>query len=428
MNAYIDTIKVTDENGEKSILYPRTKQNAVEGLAERLAKLEVADITETEDTTLENSNAGRLLFTEIDGAMEQGANPSPTTPQEIKNVSISGIKTHGKNLFDVSKLVQGSLNSGTGIEENNTQMKRTDFISCTPSSNYTISGIANGVCVFFFDSNKAFISTSVFEATTVIETFVTPSNCAYIRMHGINANWTDVVMLNEGTEATEYEPYTESSITFSQPIDIYGMDDVRDILTSKQIKRKYAKFVFDGTEDVITLSTTTTGGGYYFRIPLSGIKPNINGNSKANALCTRLTQYTPNYLWENDVDGFSIDTQTPDTQRIRFRLTSLTDVVSVDALKAKLAEWYAEGKPLTFVLELATETTEELPIADQIALNSLQTFDGITHVEFVGDVQPTFKAEYGTSKVGGMTLESLLTARSNDLRLSAVESAVVNNI
>jgi hypothetical protein len=49
-------------------------------------------------------------------------------------------------------------------------------------------------------------------------------------------------------------------------------------------------------------------------------------------------------------------------------------------------------------------------------------------VEFISDVQPTFSAKYGTTEMGGMTLESLLTARSNDLRLSAVESAVINNI
>lgn len=296
MNAYIDTIKVTDENGEKAILYPRTKQEAVDGLEERLVNLEVADITETEDTTLENSHAGRLLFTEINGAMEQGENPSPTNPQEIENVAISGIRTH----------------DGNG---------------------------------------------------------------------------------------------NESAITFSQPIELYGLDDVRDILTSKQIKRKYAKVVFDGSDDEAWNGSSTIGRYYmnnfgckgYGKLMCSCAKGVQNGNEELNTC----------YIHAASNGRFIINTEIP-----------------------TMAEWKAHlaSNPMTVVYELAEETTEELPIADQIALNSIPTYDGITYVEFISDVQPTFKGEYGTSKVGGYTLESLLTARINDLRLSAVESAVINNI
>ncbi len=39
MNAYINSIISTDENGEKFILYPRTKQEAVEGLGEVLSEI-----------------------------------------------------------------------------------------------------------------------------------------------------------------------------------------------------------------------------------------------------------------------------------------------------------------------------------------------------------------------------------------------------
>ena len=363
-------------------------------------------IKETTESSMPNSHAGRLKINEIGGVMEQGANPSPTNQQEIRNVAISGIRTIWKNLFngvDQHYYLNGGCNVG-GLTTTDT-----GFVLKVSGGKYTVSTKVAQTRFRVACANELGIAFNCFNGVnkdnrdTVTSITIDCTGYSYLV---VNATDLSAIQVEEGTEATPYEPYTESSITFSQPIELYGKDDVRDILTSKQIKRKFKKFVFDGTEN-ITLSTTTTGGGYYFRIALSGVKPNIYGGSKANALCTRLTQYTPNYLWENDVDGFSIDSQTADTQRIRFRLTSLTDVVSVDALKAKLAEWYAEGNPLAFVLELAEETTEEIPIADQIALNSLQTFDGITYVEFIGDVQPTFKAEYGTSKVGGYMLESL---------------------
>lgn len=50
MNAYIDTIKTTDAAGEQVLLYPRTKQSAVEGLEEALSDIS-ADIEELKNGT-----------------------------------------------------------------------------------------------------------------------------------------------------------------------------------------------------------------------------------------------------------------------------------------------------------------------------------------------------------------------------------------
>ena len=88
-----------------------------------------------------------------------------------------------------------------------------------------------------------------------------------------------------------------------------------------------------------------------------------------------------------------------------------TSFATVDEWKAHLAE-----NPMEVVYELAEEVVEELPIADQIGLNSLASYDGITYVEFDSEIQPTFKGEYGTSKVGGYTLEAMLAGRNGELR------------
>lgn len=48
MNAYIDTIKTTDAAGEQVLLYPRTKQSAVEGLEETLSDIS-ADVEELQN-------------------------------------------------------------------------------------------------------------------------------------------------------------------------------------------------------------------------------------------------------------------------------------------------------------------------------------------------------------------------------------------
>ena len=58
------------------------------------------DITEGSTKTLPNSFNGGLRFTEMLGASEQDGTPTPDNPQEIKSVSISEMKTHGKNLYN----------------------------------------------------------------------------------------------------------------------------------------------------------------------------------------------------------------------------------------------------------------------------------------------------------------------------------------
>jgi hypothetical protein len=56
-------------------------------------------------------------------------------------------------------------------------------------------------------------------------------------------------------------------------------------------------------------------------------------------------------------------------------------------------------------------------------------------LEFDSEIEPTFSGEYGTSKVGGYTLEGMLAGRNGELygktfadRITALETTVVNNI
>lgn len=292
MNAYIHTMTATDENGEKAILYPRTKQEAVEGLAERLAKLEVADIEETEDTTLENSHAGRLMIEEMrGGGISQNGTPTFDLPKEINRTSISAI-----NITDESGNIK--------------------------------------------------------------------------------------------------------TVVFSQPFELIDGALYKNGL----ISGIYKKIVFNGNEN---WQASSFSKRYY----VDGLKCKAFGVvycTHAKGLTQEATNTDECYLSGSSNGFFVIN----------------TTFATVTAFK----EWLASN-PMTVIYELAEETAEELPIENQISLNSIPTYDGITYVEFVSDVQPTFyKLKYGTTEMGGMTLESLLTARNNDLRLSAVESAVINNI
>lgn len=376
-------------------------------------------IKDATSTTLSDSYSGRINFNKIIGAMEQGENPSPTNPQEIRNVEISGIRTHRKNFADFQNAQNRDRSKFTYTTETAQKIVATRnadagafvarySVNLKANITYKISLIENVYQVYLYYDElwgnvwKTFSNSNDIAITP-------PKDGVYIVGIYVPKTFTSEITISnfmireDGTDAT-YEPYTESLITFSQPIDIYGLDDVRDVIEDGVIKRRFIK------KSNITFSLASgykVGNSELFGYRVS------DGANKSFIMSNVFPSKTSNELLNNDVTGAY--------QYYNYIYARIQGVSDVDEFNSLIAN-------NVFVYEMAEETTEELPLVDQIALNSLPTYAGITHVEFISDVQPTFKGEYGTSKIGGMTLESLLTARSNDLRLSAVESAVINNI
>lgn len=344
-----------------------------------------------------------------------GPSPNPSYPQEIRKSVVSGIRTHGKNFADFQNAQNSDRGTFAYTKETAEKIVATKNASggkfvaryvanlkADTTYNFSLTENAYQVYVYYdklygtayktFSNTNNATFTPTQDGVYVIGIFV-PSSVA----SGSEVTVSNF-MIEEGAEATPYEPYTESVITFSQPIELYGLEDVQDIL-NKQIGRKYEEVVFDGSDDEAWNGSSTIGRYYmnnfgckgYGILMCSYAKGVQNGNEELNTC----------YIHAASNGRFIINTEIP-----------------------TLAEWKAhlQANPMTVVYELAEETTEELPIADQIALNSLHTFDGITYIEFISDVQPTFKAEYGTSRVGGYTLEALLTARNADLKATAAQS------
>ena len=355
--------------------------------------------------------------------------PSPSYPQEIKKSVVSGIRTHHKNFL------KNEWENKLPTSENTNPLRA----RCKK-----VIPIRKGVA-YTFSANDY---TTYKYALNASRTIAYPFNINEIHSLGNSADWlnkdftftalddgylsvvvsrvdnTDLsleevaklkIQFEEGTVATEYEPYTEKAITFSQPIELYGIGDVQDIIAQQNVGRKFAKVVLNGSE----AWSKEAGFDYVFRFR-HGLS-NVISYSE-NQLCTHLLRSNSYNDLTAKVGYFAISTNSI--------LVNVSGITTSADLKSFLAE-----NPMTFVFDLSEETTEALPIADQIALNSLPTYDGITYVEFDSEIQPTFKAEYGTSKVGGYTLEGMLAGRNGELygkdynsRLSALEASVVNNI
>lgn len=551
MNAYIDTLIVSDENGAEKILYPKTKQEAVFGLIERLGKLEAPHITETEATTMENSYAGRLEVVEIgggeseqvtttgaqlfDGLLEQGSfdgvlnkidseyrvrnsvnrpvtpnktytissrvakeasifeldsegnflrilssfaslpltfttssnghyialvlrisdttaitpnmvndvmlnegtealpwepytgglpAPSPDYPQEIKKTVVSEIKTHGKNLINAKLNQQISGNDRYYIYDVNPgesltmylKQKTTVFDSAYPSAQHyhwfaNKEGVfikSGTICKLTFDSvnqEKEGISimTVPDEAVCLIVDLGTYFSNSGTRIMTLECQ------IEKGENFTGYEPYTESVITLSQPIELYRIGDVHDVIEGNKVKRRFKAITLTENDG---WKLNSSGNAYYCTTLDGAIKTNSTIISTHFRKGYWMTMEEGTICLGNSVLGV-------------LGISSLS-FSSVDDLKSFLA-----NNEVIAVYALEKETNEELPIADQIALNNLQTFDGVTYLEFDSEIEPTYKGKYGTSEVGGMVLEALLAGRNGELygkRIEALEATVVNNI
>ena len=205
------------------------------------------------------------------------------------------------------------------------------------------------------------------------------------------------IMISE--EDAEYEAYQGTEITFSQTIDLYGKDGVQDVITPKEIDREFAKKSFDGTW--VLRDETTLDGSRIFSS--NDFITDYLLSKESKWMCTHLkhggyaqsVSAVSNSLGK---DGYFYHFYNANsTSRTVYICTSACSTVE------ELETMFADAE---FLYELAEEVTEELPIADQIALNSLSTYDGITYVEFDSEIQPTFKAEYGTNAVGGIATEA----------------------
>ena len=152
-----------------------------------------------------------------DGSFEpytNGPSPNPDYPQTVHSISGDNtIEIVGKNLFD-GLLEVGSYDTGTGGKvPAYVNYRNVNIISVKPNTKYTfsINGVSQKYCLYYYDSNKTFVSSDL---TLTTGTFTTPNNCYYVNIRCFQADYTDnyatlKVQLEQGETATTYVEYKE---------------------------------------------------------------------------------------------------------------------------------------------------------------------------------------------------------------------------
>lgn len=464
--ASADAAKASEQNAKKSEEKAKTyadNASAVTGV--QIATKEIAGLVKggdnlidedgtltltksTTERTLTNSYAGGIKINEICGASEQYSGtitdeegneiavPSPDYPQEIKSVEVSEVKVVGAQLLKYPFAESTKTMNGVEFTDNGDgSITISGTVEQNVNSEFTLMAdwkttpgvyAKNAPKKANYMINRFIRETGKYDSVVVnarVTTFNTTSwdfdkyiYRPYLQVNTTmgKVNETFYPMINKGDVPLPWEPYQESIIKLSEPITLNGIGDTKDRIVRKDgvwgVERKFGNIVFDGSDDEKWFKDIHR---LVTEMYVSKVK-----SRTLNVLCNMFSVATASETYTKTKEGISIDS----VGRIY-----IYDVAYLDSsLEANINAWKAHlvEKQMTVLYELAEEVFEPLPEADQIALNSLVSFNTVTHISTDSGIEPIIEVEYGTSKVGAYTLDAWNTAKRNEIKNAQIEALI----
>lgn len=176
-------------------------KNVVNGNADEVG--DISTLTTTDKTSVVNA------VNELD-APEKWVSVGTTAPTDGRRVWFE----KGKNLFD-GQLELGMYDETGAKATNNTNYRNVAPINVQPSTTYTfsINGTSQKYVIYLYKKDGTFIRVN----TLTSGTFTTPAEAYLLNFRCFNADFTSdyanlKIQLEQGSNATSYEPYIEQSI------------------------------------------------------------------------------------------------------------------------------------------------------------------------------------------------------------------------
>lgn len=283
--------------------------------------------------------------------IEKGTVATPYVPYNSLE-----FKDEGKNL--VKQMNWKQLPSiSTGATVTTVSGYGTDFIEVDNTKNYVFSysGTASSRYIVYYDKNKNFLG---YYTNLQTNNFAKWSETGYVRLRvDCPQDSVTAFQLEEGTVATDYEPYKSQVAYFplSEGQKLYK----NSYLADGGIHHSRKQVVLDGTETGwYTLANQTGTNTSYFAIPISDMK-------KASTLIC--DKFINRAVWNTDEEGI----QSIIDNYIRLRInTSRASTV------AELKTWLSNN-PIIVEYELAEEEIVPYTETQKEAWEKLRHFKGL---------------------------------------------------
>lgn len=355
-----------------------------------------------------NAGAAALPWEPYTGGI---ASPSPDYPQEIKSVVISEIKTVGKNLLQNTAVTQSingidfTVNEDKSVTVNGTatddaNINISDNIPIEPGVKYRVlSGVTGSSSTTYRlllrERNEDFAN---IRTLTILDdyTFTPSENAKYFKfelqvLSGISVNnLTFKPMLQKAdiSDAT-YEPYKENAITLSNPITLDGIGDAMDKIVRKDGAWGAERVIHNYTPGGV--SKLAEEGTFGVIVMPGSVKPRLSTPNILCNVCEATTTLEIGKTLDYAICCYG-----------NFLYLRNADIEN----KAAAYNTWLKNNTVTVFYERAESVFEPLPDVDQIALNSLRSFDSVTYLSCDSEIEPVIDVEYGTSKVGGLALDA----------------------
>lgn len=371
---------------------------------------------------------------EVDGNVGVFAIPITGTPYEnwtadqintmidgywegLGGTSEVGVRAIGKNLFDKSKVTLNfQINGSTGLISASPVNSATDFIKVKPNTQYTLSGGREGGGTAgnaYYDSNKNYISgfTQNLSATTI----TTPSNCAYIRS-SITSTKVDTFILNEGSTALPYEPYTETELF--APVKLNRLpNNVADEFTldGRYIQRTAEKTSQSG---VVNYADMATGGSFIAQLADGTMQTGVKG-ATLTATATKIiyqlatpieTQYPASNLIAEPSGTIYVDSAVTLTKQYK---TGISVTNKIKSLNSVFMVNENVKTPINLSLVSVASDGMSLTILNANATNFYEI-----NYETFGAILPTIEYSY-PSNLAGAVLANTESIKEIDLTLES---------
>lgn len=288
--------------------------------------------------------------------MESAFEQELVTDEQDKNYGKYkvNVKAVGKNLFNKDTIIKGkyqncNTTNGNFNISSNSSFNITDFVPVKPNTQYTISG-TNMTAHVYYNKNKEPITTVVTKSLS----FTTPSNVYYMVFNLRSTDDLNKVQIEQGSTATEYEPYKENNITFYLKEPLRGVGDIKDKVYVKEdkvvVERNCVNFVLEPTQ--IPSYAPNSKGIYTYNISVNS--PIVN-TAYGEVVCNSLPCDVNNAHNRNYANTIStvVDQSVPNGV-IR---------IITDKDPETLKQWL-QANPTTVVYQLATPTYEEVEYFD----------------------------------------------------------------
>lgn len=158
------------------------------------------------------------------------------------------LQAGGKNLFNKGDVLTGAI-LVDGTFDPTREARTSNYIRVAPSTTYTISGRTGGWNVQgLYTENREFISRGTGD------TFTTPSDCYYIRVM-CTPRSTGALQLEEGSEATPYEPFIPAGGAVWES----GSGETENNINVESIETVYPVLTITGMAQNIVVENSRTG-------------------------------------------------------------------------------------------------------------------------------------------------------------------------